>query len=627
MFGGWPACDSSQTSADARNSRWRSSPGAQITILLSPLAGSEAVHLMAEHIMLTSLGTNPTAATYGLNGRQRSSTVAPAALYYLLPEEQRPGRIIVLCTEQAKQVSLPALREALASEPCQIDDFRVSEENTPDAVHQFLATLAESVPPNVDLTVDVTQGFRHQAFLTYTGVLYLTALQGVRLRNAFYGMLAQRTPRRRPTPEDDSAQAGQVEAPEPSPFLDIQPLVDLPQWFHALRILRDTGSAHAIAELVKGSDPTADHVRDALRTLAEAHASGLPIELGYLAGQFLDQHVEDLRALLHAQRLPLADRLVQDLATALEVLRLAQRDLPEADWKSRVSLTQDELVRQARIIDSFLDRRDYATAFGLMREWLVLWDMWRTNRAGVWLRYKHRRPNEDRLHVLKSLAHNEGALGPEETVVGRLWEDLAELRNAYQHQAIDREVRLTVDPAHARRIDAVTQAWPVLRGVPEITLDVPVPAGRALISPIGMRPGVLYSALHAAGPDLARVLVICSTATQAAIDATIDAAGYRGEVVRLALSDPFAGVEELDALVGLANRYLANAGTVLVNITGGTTLMGVLAERIAGRARRDRSRMVRRFALIDRRSTAEQESDPYRPGQVCWLDGSPTEEA
>jgi CRISPR-associated protein (cas_TM1812). len=555
--------------------------------------------------MLTSLGTNPSDTVYTLDGREHASNVAAAALYALLPEAERPERIIVLCTQQAEEVSLPHLRRALDGQPCSIEVARVSEENTEEAVHQFLATLVDSVPPNVDLTVDVTQGFRHQAFLTYTGVLYLTALRNINLRAAYYGMFATSVSR----------------------FVNIGPLVELPRWFHALRVLEDSGNAHLVAKLVAESGPEAAEVSESLELVAEAHSSGLPIELGYTAAQFLDQHEAGLRELLRQRSLPLADTLVDTLVSKLNDQRLTTVP-PDSDWKKRLRLDQDELARQVRIINGYLDRQDYATAFGLMREWLVLWDMVRTHRAAEWLKDGGREPNEDRLYLIEQSAHRPDAPPTSETVVGRVWRDLRQLRNAYQHHAIDDGVRLTADPEHTRRIKAVVQVWQVLQKVPEVTLAVPVPTGRALVSPIGMRPGVLFSALRAAGPDqLSCVLVICSADTERAIDEAVGKAGYRGRIVRLRLEDPFAGVVELNDLVRAANHHLAEIGTVLVNITGGTTLMGVLAERIAGRARRGRRRSVHRFALIDRRPVTEQENDPYQVGQACWLDDPPNEAA
>ena len=56
-----------------------------------------------------------------------------------------------------------------------------------------------------------------------------------------------------------------------------------------------------------------------------------------------------------------------------------------------------------------------------------------------------------------------------------------------------------------------------------------------------------------------------------------------------------------------------------MNVTGGTTLMGLAAETLASTARR-LACPVRRFGLIDRRSPDRQMADPYQPGEPFWLD-------
>ena len=57
----------------------------------------------------------------------------------------------------------------------------------------------------------------------------------------------------------------------------------------------------------------------------------------------------------------------------------------------------------------------------------------------------------------------------------------------------------------------------------------------------------------------------------------------------------------------------------MLNLTGGTTLMGLLADRFAQRAQ-ELGPQVHRFGLVDRRSPAEQAADPYQAGEPYWLD-------
>ncbi len=108
---------------------------------------------------------------------------------------------------------------------------------------------AVTVSGEVDLTVDVTHGYRHFSFLTYIGVLYLAALRGVRVRGAYYGLLR---------------------SDAPSPFLDLRPLLALPRWIHALEVVRETGSTLPLAEALDGgaqdrSATARDIARDARR--------------------------------------------------------------------------------------------------------------------------------------------------------------------------------------------------------------------------------------------------------------------------------------------------------------------------------------------------------------------------
>jgi thioesterase domain-containing protein len=68
-----------------------------------------------------------------------------------------------------------------------------------------------------------------------------------------------------------------------------------------------------------------------------------------------------------------------------------------------------------------------------------------------------------------------------------------------------------------------------------------------------------------------------------------------------------------------ARRPLVAAQEIAVNLTGGTTLMGLAVAAIANEAQR-LGRDVRRFGLVDRRPPSEQDANPYRAGEAFWLD-------
>lgn len=62
-----------------------------------------------------------------------------------------------------------------------------------------------------------------------------------------------------------------------------------------------------------------------------------------------------------------------------------------------------------------------------------------------------------------------------------------------------------------------------------------------------------------------------------------------------------------------------NADAVVANMTGGTTLMGIVIQQMTEEARK-LGRDVRRFALVDRRPPAEQDNNPFVQGEAYWLD-------
>ena len=72
-------------------------------------------------------------------------------------------------------------------------------------------------------------------------------------------------------------------------------------------------------------------------------------------------------------------------------------------------------------------------------------------------------------------------------------------------------------------------------------------------------------------------------------------------------------------MVEVAAAHLLEGLEVLVNLTGGTTLMGLAVERIACQTRR-LGRPVRRFGLIGRRPREQQLAHPFVAAEPYWLD-------
>ncbi len=562
-----------------------------------------------EHLLLTVLGTGSTPARYTLGNGESKARLAPIALYDLLPEEDRPDRILALCTPEAKQDSWPLLEDAL-SVRCSLEPVEVPSGDQQIDIDTFLGAVTGAIDGHVDLTVDLTHGFRHFSFLTYVSILYLAVLRDVKVRGAYYGMLNR----------DRDA---------PSPFLDLRPLLELPRWIHALEVLRETGSTLPMAGILEagsGEQSARDNARD-LMQLSQAYLSGLPLEVGWQAWNIRSRRRKPLGKLLRdGHHLPLADNIVKQLAEILAPFALDGL-LSRPGWKRKVEISACELRRQACIIDRLLKHKNYAAALRLMREWVVSWVIHRRTPQEDWLSRDARVAAEGLLHAIRAISSDPDLrhiLTEEQRALGHQWADLAEVRNAYAHHGM-RGDDLVRDEKFGATRERVCEFWnDTLRSCPNLSLALgESPGGRVLVSPIGMRPGVLFSALQACraggdGGEPALCLVVCSPKTRGTIAQACERAEFAGEIRPLPL-DPFGDAADLERLAKETRRHFIGATEVFVNVTGGTTLMGLAAEKLADTARR-LACPVRRFGLIDRRAPHEQTADPYQIGEPFWLD-------
>lgn len=563
------------------------------------------------HILLTVLGKEAKDAEYVLEGRSRQARLAPVALFNLVPSGDRPTCVYALCTREASQTAWPVLQQALEGQ-VRVESIPIPSGDEQEDVDGFLRAVVAAVPEQATITVDVTHGYRHFSFLMFVGALYLVALRRVRVRAIYYGLLR-------------SSHQG------PSPFIDLSRLLHLTQWIHALRVFQETGSALAMSELIysEGSQ-TLEKVSRELREISQAHSAGLPLEFGRAAEQFLQERPKALRkALRDNHKLPLAEEVVGKIEDLLKPLSLPLLDR-SAGWKGKLHLDQAELLRQAKLIDNLLDREMLPAAMGLLREWTVSWAEWLRGQGKDWLSRTARSSAESALGAMTALAEApslRGDLTAEQQELARFWKELRDLRNTLHHHAMREEPFFGRYSQSKRRLEVVRHYWNAqLRSIPRIDLEVgPKRFRTLLVSPLGNTPGVLFSAVGVclqAAKGCDACLVICSAETEPRRVEALKRAGFEVEEDNARITrfrDPYGGLEEMDQLLADTLRFMLDADQLLVNVTGGTTLMGLLAEKIADQALA-MALPVRRFGLIDRRPREQQFTEPYQQSEVYWLD-------
>lgn len=428
-----------------------------------------------EHILLTSLGMRAIKTKYLWNGKTVEADLTPLALVEFLEKSELPTHVVAVVTQAAKRKTWQLFRAGICRTLKLSPEFvEIPDGTSTNEIRQILESVANRVPEGADLTLDVTQGFRHFPFIFYALVLYLKSLRGVNICGAYYGMVEG-------IPKND-----------PKPIIDLQPLLELPEWFHAVRMFRDQGTTKPMGDLLQPlaevlTEETGQLFKshnmeegrqrsnqakqvnrsvDWLKQYAFAYESALPLELEK-ASRGLADAIQKLPAIDSPSLPPLVRELTESVASEAEKSAFEKRP-GKGQWKGQIPLDENELKRQAYMIDVYLDRGQLSLAVGLMREWVVSWAIWKScdcKHIKDWLSHEVRVDYERKLGAIGAAARGVVSTPAPALSVpkgfGNFWNQLTnELRNAFHHHAM-RIDALEVPPAS---LQSVQDFWNTLKG-------------------------------------------------------------------------------------------------------------------------------------------------------------------
>lgn len=538
-------------------------------------------------VLLTLLGLGHQPSEYRSGTTSAKSPFASIALVKLLPDGERPSRIIVLVTKEARDAHLDPFQAAL--EEAGLPKAEPKDLTDPQDVDRSMDEIVGAVPARCRLRLDLTHAFRHLVLLLQPAAHVLVDTRDVWIDGVHYGL-----------------QNGEM--------LELTPLYVLPAWYAGVRELQRTGSVAALIELIEDKE-----VARILTNLDLAWRAGLPLEVGRWADGVKLIRRPFGRALAVPYLAGLRDQILADLAP------IAAGGAAGESWKSKVKFDSDEERRQLELVVRWRARGLPAQAVGLAREWLVS----KAVAPGeAWLDKDARRRAEGRMNSLPHRVSLGTVTDPKAAELASLWVDLRDkLRNYVQHAGMRPGDQL--DELRQSNVLDRLGAW---LGQ---TLPFGDPgSGTCLVTPVGMNPGNVFTAvvkLRELGIELRSVLVVGSADTLPLIDGALRAAGFEGQRQDWAIPDPYTGypwiVSQQRQLLQRGGpedlverrRFLADHREVLVNLAGGTTLLGIAAEalrELAGTL----GLATRRLAVSDRRAPAEQKAAPFVVGELCWVD-------
>jgi CRISPR-associated Csx2 family protein len=567
------------------------------------------VFIMTSHLLLTSLGIQAKDATYELDGRKYNSELAPLALYHLLPEKERFEKAVVLCTDKAKKTTFPILEAKLPID-CKVVDIPEGESKID--LQEIIHRILKEVPAKCKITLDLTHGFRSIPFLFFASSLYLSALKDVQIQKAWYGRLEKRNP--------DGG----------SPFVDLTILLEMVEWFFAVKSFKEMRNPQALADRLKDVSEKLDRNCPFKRNFnslvskaegfSQLFGAGLPLELGK-ESHLLRQKTSELVANdLSSTAIPLAQDLLEEIALAAKPFEYPIDFDARTGWKSRVPLSMEEVHRQERLIDSYFRAGYYNNAIGLMRELIVSRVlMIHLPSDGDWLNFKRSRsPIEQRLGALMHFSQaneSKDLLDDKRLLLAGFWSKIIDTRNDLHHHGMDQD-----DVRIERRVRNLKMTWDTLK----TNLDddrfwdtsFGGGAGRLLISPLGLFPGFLYTALQETESDVC--LVLASKESKDNLDTIKRRSGYRGSIVEK-IMDAHNGYPEIKDLLVNSRDVLLKADKIECNLTGGTTALQYAVIQLADIAIK-LGKDVSWIALADERSKEEQEAEPYVLGKMVKIE-------
>lgn len=421
-----------------------------------------------ETILLTALGAQLRKTEYALNTSKAEGELSPIALLKLLSKNEMPRRVIALVTKAAEEKTWPTfeseIEKIIGRKPEKID---IPDGRNALEWQSILESVAIKIPDNAKLVLELTQGYRHFAFLFYAFAPILKTLREVEIAGAYYGMVEGKP------------------ADQPAPILDLKVLLRLPEWFYALRVFRESGTAKQLADALIKSSFT--DLGRSLNAVSGYYESGLPLELGKSSADLVSE-IENLNkgqkiGFGTADAIPLLDEILNLLKESSANFAFSPcRSLHKGNWKEKLPLDDKELLREANLIEFYWKRRQYPLALGLMREWVVSRVLQCASSTEVkWLKVKRsekdpsssitREQSEQALGELSAKLKSEAKvkLSEEENKWAKFWDDLTQLRNPLHHHGM-RQNLFDLNSTQIQRVEKFWNECKTLESKPPITL-------------------------------------------------------------------------------------------------------------------------------------------------------------
>ncbi len=578
-----------------------------------------------EIIFITTIGVNPDykPCVWRLdNGSQYEGKFASVALENLLGFN---GQCILLATKKALDQSIKNIEEIKNSfKSIKPDSFHILEipdgkdsdecfEIAEKLINKIEALAGESRPK---LVLDFTLSLRHLPFIYFCALTYLTGLKSFNIGGIYSGA------------NELSYENTDSKSVKIAPIINLTSIFKLIQLYQAFIQVNKTGHFNSLSsivdkdfvELFKNKNynmpKEIKQLNDPLKRLAACLPAGLVKDIGE-ESKNLANKINVLKSTYKKESTNSHINLILNGFFQFEEL-INEWSLANKDF----ILNMAELSRELDLINSYIKFGYYQNAIILLREWYINFVILRTNTTTTkWLDKDYRYKFESQLNCQVINDKLKGQVF--------LWGKTRDIRNKFAH-AFMKEDNIKKTTIKDDLGEIYNNCRFLYDNFNDIQLDDFLSDSSArkkiLITPLGRSSGVLYSALIHFQPDFTIVITSCEAIQD--IDKIITAVNNVSEIKfgqddfkNLIMEDPFTGFNEFKSIYdSIENLKIINCeNDIIINFTGGTTAMQFIVQTLAAKLSNKVAKITKK-ALIDKRSSVEQQNNPFELSQVYDLD-------
>ena len=531
---------------------------------------------------------------YSFNGKSYTSRYFFIALQNLLDIEF--DKIILFLTKDSRSAYEKYIREYLSNDLLEIAD--ISDGKTIEEIWKLfdgVVNQGDKLDENekVNVYLDITNGFRHLPLVLYNSLSYLESLNKVKIQGIYYGAL--------------EAKHNNI-----IPVFDLTNLAKILRGGYSVKQFEESGNISGIKDFVndaitensrENSDcPARNKVNLDFEELQDLISAGLPLESGLIAKKFCDYKYVD-------SGVNSINKLIQRIVDNLKSIAASK----SGKDKKKIILNEQELERTLNFVKNQLEAHNISNALVVLREWVISRIIFEKGLASKWLEHKTRDNVEKQLgYWINNLEKIKDMQCYE--LLSEFY-SLGDRRNEYAHAGY-RDKRVEVNTGKEKAKEFYELCLNNLSNGNFWKLPDKLPGnGTVLITPMGASSGLLFTAVNFVKAD--SIIVLTSEKFIPKVSEACTKAGLTdmSKVHILTIKDAFCGFNEAEELYKQMTEFIRNPEEININLTGGTTAMQWAMQTAYEKLIKEGIN-VKRIAFVDRRSTIEQQSNPYVLGEL-----------